>query len=355
MTQLDLKAIDALLTSDTEADLASLRGLVEACDLADSVFVSPEEARRQVDAMLTQPLSVDLLEWVLAYNEVGLRDAYLWQWCREAVEITTLSSVLPAHRDHVCDTKTLGVMFDVLLDDVADRNGDAELLEELNLLPFERSRPDFSRLAPDVQAYADFTARLWQEIQQRARQYPCYDEYADLLRYDYLQLCNVMRYSLLLNSRLDLLNLAEHDLYTPHNMHIMICSTFDLMCSPQFDRTELGRLREVIWHAQWMGRIGNLITTWQRELAEGDFTSGIYARAVTCGDLTVAQLREAGRGFIKQAIDAGGHERYFLGQWLEHRRHLLQQGRLIRSVDVTELAKGLGKLISLHLACRGRK
>ena len=354
MTQLNLETIDAILATDEEGTPNSLRELIDNCDLAESLFLSPDEARRQVGQMHAKPLSVDLLEHVLAYSEIGPRDAYLWPWCREAVDITTLSSVLPEQRDHLCDTKTLGVMFDVLLDDIADRNGDTELLEELNSLPLGRHTPDFSRFPRDVRAYADFTCELWREINSRAKRYPCYEEFADLLRYDYLQLCNVMRYSSLLNSKLDLLNLAEHDLYTPHNMHIMICSTFDLMCSPEFDRSELGRLRDVIWHAQWMGRIGNLITTWQRELDEGDFTSGIYARAVTCGDLTVAQLREGDRELISQAIESGGHERYFLHRWLEHRQQLLQQDELLRSVDVTELVKGLEKLMHLHLASRGR-
>ena len=56
-----------------------------------------------------------------------------------------------------------------------------------------------------------------------------------------------MRYSYLLNRQPELLNMAEHDLYTPHNMHIIVCATIDLTTCPDFDRTELGRLREIVW------------------------------------------------------------------------------------------------------------
>jgi hypothetical protein len=197
--------------------------------------------------------------------------------------------------------------------------GNQELLEQLLLLPLG-IRPDLDRFRDEDRAYGLFTQDVWDSIQEELRKLPHHARYAELLRFDYLQLCNVMRYSYLLNPRPELLNLVEHDLYTPHNMHIMICSTFDLMCSPGFDRTELGRLREVVWHSQWMGRIGNLVTTWQRELGEGDFTSGVYARAVVRGDVTVAQLLAGDREQIQAAIQNGGHAEWYLEQWRKRRR-----------------------------------
>src|SRR5207247_1166446 len=151
-----------------------------------------------------------------------------------------------------------------LLDDVADQNGDDELLERLLTLPPSGELPDFAQFPPEQQAYARFTAEVWQEIHARAKRFPGYARYADLLRYDYLQLFNTMRYSHLLNRNPALLNLTEHDLYLPHNMHMMVSATLDLMCSPDFDPSEVGWLREAIWHAQCMGRIGNLVTTWER-------------------------------------------------------------------------------------------
>src|SRR5262249_53763192 len=152
------------------------------------------------------------------------------------------------------------------------------------------------------------TIDLWQEIKRRTRLLPLFDEFARLWRYDYLQLFNGMRYSHLVNEDVTLLNLAEHDLYSPHNMHIIVSSTVDLMCSPKFDRRELGLLRDAIWHAQFMGRIGNLITTWERELGDGDYTSGIYARALSEGDVTLQMLQQCDAPAIKQAIVKGGHE-----------------------------------------------
>ncbi|MBI3466220.1 MAG: hypothetical protein HY000_24665 [Planctomycetes bacterium] len=225
---------------------------------------------QEIRHVLERQLSPRIRAWSDGYAGVGKRNLYLWKWCRQGVEITMLPCVAPELRDEVCDTKVLGVMLDVLLDDIADRGGDGELLEQLLTLPLGCTTFDFARFPLDQQDYARFTVEVWEEIQRRAQSYPCHAEYRELLRFDYLQLFNVMRYSHLLNGNLALLNLAEHDLYTPHNMHMMVSSTLDLMCSPEFDRSELGKVREIVWNAQCMGRVGNLITTWQRELGEGD-------------------------------------------------------------------------------------
>src|SRR5207245_11751366 len=174
-------------------------------------------------------------------------------------------------------------------------------------------------------------------------------------RYDYLQVFNTMRYSHLLNRNLELLNLTEHDLYLPHNMHMMASATLDLMCSPGFDRWELGRLHEVVWCAQCMGRIGNLVTTWERELGERDYTSGVYARAVAQGHLTIGQLLAGDSERIKAAIKQGQHEAYCLRRWQEHREQLLSKKAELLSFDVSELVAGLQRLICLHLGSRGYK
>ena len=342
--------------TDPSTDLSSPVGLsAGSTSFPAEGLPSPDRIQREIGHALNMTLSPTLESWAAKYGQVGLRNIYLWKWCRRGVEITTLPCVVPELHDDVCDTKVLGIMLDVLLDDVADRSGSGELLERLLSLSFQESRPDFSDFPPEQRAYAEFTVDVWEEIKSRARRFPCYAKYAQLLRFDYLQLFNVMRYSHLINENLALLNLAEHDLYTPHNMHMMISATLDLMCSPAFDGAELGCLRDLIWHAQCMGRVGNLVTTWERELGEGDYTSGVYASAVGSGDLTVGQLRAGDREQIRSAIVNGRHEARFLDRWHAHRRYLLANAQRIGSFDFGQIVRGLEKLICLHLGSRGYK
>jgi hypothetical protein len=316
---------------------------------------SAEEIRAATAEVLAKQLNPDLMQWADDYAQVGHRDLYLWKWVRQGVEVTALSCVDPEWFDAVCDIKVLGVMLDVLLDDIADRGGDPELLEQLLAAPFDRRRPRLRKVTPRDRAYAEFTLDVWQEIKRRTRRLPRFEEYAAVWRYDYLQLFNAMRYSHLINQDIALLNLAEHDLYLPHNMHIMISATADLMCSPTFDRAELGRLRDAVWHAQCMGRIGNLVTTWERELPDGDFTSGVFARAIAEGDVTLEQLRARDQAAVAAAIRSGGHEDFVLHRWEQYREHLHALAPRLRTVDLTKLLHGYERLIRLHLISRGAK
>jgi hypothetical protein len=330
---------------EPQQDPAALSAFLPTSDTMEAEIASVMEIK----------LSSDLQPWVEGYAKVGHRNPFLWNWCRRGVEITMLSCVEPSLEDAVCDTRVLGIMLDVLLDDIADHHKDLAFLEQLLGVMETGVRPGASAFATHQQAYAVFTMDVWDEIQRRIRQFPRYKEFAELLRFDYRQLFNVMRYSRLLNEYPEMFNLVEHDLYTPHNMHMMISATMDLMCSPAFDRAELAILREVVWRAQCMGRIGNLVTTWQREIGENDFTSGVFARAITSGDLSVSDLWSGNRDYLESVIKRQEHEEFFLRRWQSHRREILAMRARSRTVNFTKLVAGLQRLICLHLGSRGKK
>jgi hypothetical protein len=177
--------------------------------------------------------------------------------------------------------------------------------------------------------------------------------YEPVLRFDLLQSFNTMRYSHLVNGRPYLLNMVEHDLYTPHNMMQTSFATLDLMCSPGFPLEEVGTLREAVYHAQCMGRIGNLLSTWRRELVNRDFTSGVFARAMMEGDLTLDELEHGDVGELEARIRARGHEAYFFGRWLEHRKCCHALASRVRALDLRALVASHDRFFALYLGSQG--
>jgi hypothetical protein len=298
--------------------------------------------------------SDELAPWISAYEEVGQRRSFIWKWCLHGVELTTLSCVPDNLRRDACDTKVLAGMFNVLVDDVADQQGNAELLAALRRL-VHSGDPQFERFDPVARRYGEFTRQVWGEVWRRAKRYSCYDPYASLLEFDLAQLFNTVHYSHLVNSNPYILNVVEHDDYSPQGMGLLSFAMIDLMCSPQFVANELGKLREAMWHAQWMARIGNLISTWQREVADRDFSSGVFAHAVAERDLTIEQLLSGDREKISAAIQGGGHEAYFLRRWKQHRARFLRLLHQLQSVDLAATARGLERLLQTELVSRGEK
>jgi hypothetical protein len=300
-------------------------------------------------------LSQALLGAIVGYEKVGHRNSFLWRWVRRGVEITTMACVPKERFDHVCDTKVFGVVFDVLLDDVADYFGQTEFLESLIALTERSDYEAPAALSAKDRELFDYTRFVWGTIQDRIRGYPRYEEFREVFEFDFRQLLNSMRYSNLIKTRPWLMNLNEHDAYLPHNMHMVVSSTIDLMASPGFDRRELGLLRKAVLYAQYMGRIGNLVTTWEREIRERDFSSGIFPLALHLGVLTLADLEECDQEKITRKIRAANLERRFLRRWEELREKIIQIQPRLRSVDLGKLLDGLETLIQLHLGSRGLK
>ena len=166
---------------------------------------------------------------------------------------------------------------------------------------------------------------------------------------------NVMNYSALIKCHPSLMNLTEHDVYFPHNMHMMISGTMDLIASPHFDIRELGNLREALWCAQQMGRIGNLVTTWEREVTEGDFSSDVFALGLRWGVLSVENLENEDSETISRRIREADLESEFLRRWQEMHDRICQLASACASVDINSLVRGLETLIQLHIGSRGLK
>jgi hypothetical protein len=277
----------------------------------------------------------------------------LFQWCEQGAELTTLSCVVPELFRHGCDTKLLSMMLCVLLDDVADLRGREAFLEILLRIVEGQPHIDLSGCSDEERHYAAVTQRLTDIWLERLRTYPSFEVFENLLRYDEFQYFNAMRYSHMLNRNLWAMNPVEHDLYLPHAMDMMSFATTDLMCSVNFPMEELGRLREALWHLQCMGRVGNLLSTWRREIHQQDFASGVFARAVVQGDLSVEQLRPENFGQIEETIVNGGHERYYFGRWKYHRECFLAKSRHVHAVDLQKMLEGNDRLFLMHLGNRG--
>lgn len=102
-----------------------------------------------------------------------------------------------------------------------------------------------------------------------------------------------------------------------------------------------------------MGRIGNMLTTWEREVLDRDFTSGVFAHALGRGLLAPSDLKSSPAHEIMSALETGQCQAHFIREWKAHREQMAAKIGNVRSCDLTDYLKAFEHLIVLHLSSRG--
>lgn len=297
---------DRWLDFRAAAGLRERAGQESGCGALPLMLGTPERESRRIHGLQLTP---EMERWARECEGVDGGDPAEWRRMCHAIQLLELPSVDPGWRRHNRDTKFLAAMFHRLLDQVtADPDGDG-LLEQLLRLP-QGERPEVPGTDPHA-PYVALTSSVWDEIWRRSEGCPRYPEFAELLVYDFRQLCNTVEYSDLVMRQPEMTNAVEHAMYSPQGMLVTCAATLDLMCSPNFDMDELGRLREAVWHAACMARYGDLTS-----------------------------LRRDG------APASAGLESESLNQWQIHRACLLSLRERVSSCCLRSYVDGLGRLLA---------
>jgi len=322
--------------------------------------LTPERVKKDVKEVMKMKLPSSFFrKWLKEYNKVGQsnRNEYFWKWLYRTVRTVTSPTVEKKYHQSLWNIKLLMLMFVTLFDDISDKYGvrNKKLLNELVKIPFEYASINFNQLNQKEREYIKFTSKIWHSIKNALKKYPRYKEFKDIFEFDVLQLLNAMKYAYLVNENHHLINKIEYWNYSSHNMQAIISCTLDLMCSPKFDIRALGIMRELAWQAQKMARIGNWVSTWEREVKEKDFTSGVFANVIESGVLAVDELEKGDELEIIKKIKDAKIEEKLLKEWEEYYFRIYKLGEKIKDIDVKKILSGLERLIFYHLSSRGYK
>ncbi len=318
--------------------------------------LTPENRQKQIKEIQEIELPLELQKWIQEYEKVSNRDPFIWKWIHHIIPLITLPIVTKEYQKSVVNTKSCAlIVFAVLFNDAADILKNKHLLNELLKIPFLEKNIKFDRLNQQEREYLIFTKKLWEHVLRTAKQYPRYQEFRKFFDYDILQILMSNEYDYLVATNHSFGNRIESWLYPPHTMGGMVCADFDLMCSHQFDIKDLGKIREIVWHAQKMARIGNWISTWEREIDENDFTSKVFIDVVNLGILTIDKIKKENKQEIIQKIKASKIEEELLDKWENSYKSINSFGQRIKSFNSNKLLQGLEDLLVLELNSRKYK
>ncbi len=195
------------------------------------------------------------------------------------------NTVPERYRTQAAALSSLGVAINVLLDDIADRDGRSDLIEIARQYMVGGVR---KAVCPDLTALVI----MWDSYLEQISQAPLYAKLEDRLLYEWNKLLNAMAYSIVVNTDVTHVhNLADSIRMASPNMHHVIKHVVDICFSPDWNPDQTDAALEFAERAQIVSRIGNWYKSWQQELRQHrDITSGVFALACDWGLFTKTQL-----------------------------------------------------------------
>lgn len=320
--------------------------------------LTPERIRKEVEAVERIKLPPELQKWVKEYEKVGERPHFNFPWIYRVVQVIIFPGTIESYRKGLWTLKTLIFMFNILLDDVADQSQNKKLLENLLKIPFVGRPQESISFNKREKEYFKFAVKLWRHITGTIKRYPRYKEFKYLFDYDNQQYLNAMKYAYLINRNPYLINKTESWLYISHGMQVFPIMDVDLMCS-KVNSQDLGLLREMVWCFQRMARIGNWVSTWEREVRDNDFTSGVWAYALSLGIIDAGELRKENEAELVRKVKKSKVEQILLKEWEDNYKKTLKLGEKANKKNIKKDLKkfllGIEKLLFLHLISRYHK
>lgn len=238
------------------------------------------------------------LLWETSYKDFKkicspLRTKELFDWLFDTYNYLFLSSVDPQYISTLADIKTTLCIIDTAVDDACDnavlieKNGgekftrsilgliyNIDMAEECKQIEFNiKNKGKYYEIAKDIlENSIDF-------IKSLPRFYEFVDEFILAMRNvaysnEFCYCVNTSKivypFSYIVENR------------SPSTM-VVVHSILDLMCSPDFDKKELGKVIPLFMMADTVAMLSNTISTWSREILERDYSSPVLALALERG------------------------------------------------------------------------
>ncbi|UPW01145.1 hypothetical protein M0R88_03345 [Halorussus gelatinilyticus] len=330
---------------------ADVTEIVEAVKSGDSTA--------DVEAIADHDLPPEVTELVEEYERFdGTRDPFLWKWFHWLTPQFTFSFVPDEHVADARTAKMLAGVFITIVDDFLEKDHDRETFDEAVKIPHAVYEMDADREGVQTRQL-ELVRDVWTTLLDVLERAPSSEEYLPLLRFDTEQATNAVHYSYLLDSYPELANTRELTVHESHNIMMFAYADVDLMFGPTFPRSDLATLRQMVWQAQMMARIGNWIATWERELHETDFSSGPVVHALESGlldyeDLDRLRTDQEFREAVIEDLREAGVEAVFFEQWQSHYEELERLAANLSTIDATSYAEGMETVLQYFLRAKGK-
>lgn len=304
------------------------------CDNLGSFFQDTESqafSRKLALSINDWELTPETLYWVnrlenmeSSYSTIfAHRTRYLWAWIETAFQLTSLK--IPNEYSLLAHSLKCRIIFlAILLDDICDvEQSEKQLYMGLSILTgFVPSK--------DGDTLYLLIYDLWVSISHDIENTPNYNLLCQDIRQACKKLSDSFVYGLSALKRL----LAGEKIWhfylniIPHSNCIYLAGLIDLLYTPLLSSIDLGVAKHLLENTQKMAQIGNWLSTYEREVKQNDFSSGVIIFGLEKGWLNYNQIQQPiNVESVMIAIKKSSADNSLLNMWktLQNESYTLQQ------------------------------
>lgn len=308
---------------------------------------------KEINSIQSIKLPVKFRKWVGDYERIGDRNDFVWKLFYKIDSEIDYIKTENKYRQSLLEARFLIAILVVLIDDCADQGRGGKLLEILSeILTHDRPCTHASASIKE-QDFLDFAVKVYRRIKTLLKDAPQHHQFINIFLFDIKQMIGSMEYSNLVNSSPFLLNSTEYWIHSPQTMQFAISGLVDMMFVPSLDYSEVGEARKILWLAQKMARIGNCLNTWERELKNNDFTSGVFAYAIDSKIITFQYLDKKNFHQIIEKISNSEIENAMLEEWKICRKQIMSSN--IKLINIKKLLNYLDLLMVMEKVSKNYK
>ena len=278
------------------------------------------------------------------YESVGLKSRnmkFFSKWVYEVFKnLFYLPGVDLGYIEQLAIDKTKLSVFAILVDDLADnvKLRNKHLLEKALQIPWNENEKYDTK-------YLETTQKIWKDVINSIQKYPRYEEFEEIFKFDLNQFLDAIKYAYLINT-MEINNPLEDKKYFYHNMMIMLFLDIDIMCSPYFKKKDLSKFRPLAHWIQDICHVGNILSTFKREIKEEDFSSPIISLGLEEGLFTRKDIKNNPEDVLKKLETLIP---LFIQRVDEDFAKIKYNGETIESIDVNEFYSRLIKVFNCFL------
>jgi hypothetical protein len=220
-----------------------------------------------------------------------LRTKELFEWLHAYYNHLFLPSIDVQYIGTLADIKTAFCIIDVAVDDACDnavmieKNGGEEFTRNILglLYNIDTTTNIESKRIDNKGKYYDISKNMLENTIDLCKKLPRFYEFENEFILALKNVAYSNEYSYIVNTSKIIYPFSYIVENRSASTMVVLHSILDLMCSPNFDKKELGKAIPLFKMADTVAMLSNTINTWPREIIERDYSSPILALALESG------------------------------------------------------------------------